>query len=203
MTHLSRDELLGLAESDGPIATGHHAASCAACRHEVESLRALLRDARSVEVPEPSPLFWEHLSARVHRAIAEAPAAAPAGASAWFTPRWALALGGLSTAVLAGVLVVGRGPSPSPAAAPPFVIAEHGPSTFESTPASEDAAGMAEEDWDLVAGLAEDADVGDVSDLLDFVTPGTADGVVPRLSGEEQDELIRLIRAEMVKGRPS
>jgi hypothetical protein len=203
MTHLSRDELLGLAESDAPIAAGHHAASCPACRQEVESLRTVLHDARSVEVPEPSPLFWEHLSARVHRAIAEEPVAASADAGPWFRPRWALALGGLSAVVLAGVLVAGRGPSRSPAVVPQVVVAENGPSTIESTPVSEVADGMDGEDWDLVTGLAEDADVDDVSDLLDVVTPGTADGVVPRLSDEEQDELIRLIRAEMGKGRPS
>jgi hypothetical protein len=69
MTHLSPDERLALIESAG--APEHpHLSACARCRAEVEEGRAALGDARLSEVPEPSPLFWEHLSARVSERMA-------------------------------------------------------------------------------------------------------------------------------------
>ncbi len=63
MKHLSHDELLDAAEGHG--GGREHVDACTACRAEVEALAAALREAKSVDVPEPSPLFWEHLAARV------------------------------------------------------------------------------------------------------------------------------------------
>jgi hypothetical protein len=202
MTHLSHDELLALAESDGPIGAARHLAACATCREEVEGLRRALADMRSVEVPEPSPLFWDHFSARVREAIAAGPAPG-AEPRPGFPVRWTVALGSLSAAVVAGLLVVGRPPvplAPSPAGAMTPPVAANPPAGDDATVLSEPAAG---EDWDLVVDIAEHADEDDLSQALDALTPGMADDVIPRLSDEEQEALVKLLRAEMEKGRPS
>ena len=91
MSHLSRDErLLAL---DGALdgTRQAHLASCPACRTDVETLGGVLARVRAVDVPEPSPLFWDHLAARVGDAIAREPAPVPD--RGWWSPRlaWAAA----------------------------------------------------------------------------------------------------------------
>jgi hypothetical protein len=79
-------------------------------------------------------------------------------------------------------------------------VAANPPAGDDATVLSEPAAG---EDWDLVVDIAEHADEDDLSQALDALTPGMADDVIPRLSDEEQEALVKLLRAEMEKGRPS
>lgn len=42
-----------------------HVRGCPQCRTRVEDMRAVVRMAQGDAVPEPSPLFWEHLARRV------------------------------------------------------------------------------------------------------------------------------------------
>ena len=74
--HLGPDELVDLAERAHPESDAPHLLSCVQCRAKVDELRRAMALAAEVDVPEPSPLFWPHLSARVHDAVsaAEAPA---------------------------------------------------------------------------------------------------------------------------------
>src|SRR5262245_49230164 len=95
MQHLSVDELVDLVDAVDPVypvdpvdvvegaasdARGDnvpHLASCDRCRDQLAALRAartLAAEKEVVEVPEPSPAFWDHFSARVREAVAnEAP----------------------------------------------------------------------------------------------------------------------------------
>ena len=68
MSHLTPEELLDLAEAPPPDVASGHLASCDRCRRELADLREALAAAAEIEVPEPSPLFWGHLSARVRGA---------------------------------------------------------------------------------------------------------------------------------------
>ena len=88
-THLSPDELAAAADGtagrsaaahrDPSAATAHrdlsaataHLDRCPACRAAVSELSALLTALKSETVPEPSPLFWDHFSARVREATAQ------------------------------------------------------------------------------------------------------------------------------------
>src|SRR5262245_24896185 len=73
MRHLNANELIDVVESR---ATGRHLAHldrCAGCRARVDELESVLRDVARVPVPEPSPLFWDHLSRRVSEAVAAEP----------------------------------------------------------------------------------------------------------------------------------
>jgi hypothetical protein len=68
--HLKPEELVDLAEGTITESSVPHLAACAACRGQLEALRVMTTEACDFEVPEPSPLFWDHLSSRVQDAIA-------------------------------------------------------------------------------------------------------------------------------------
>ena len=113
MSHLSRDErLLAL---DGALdgTRQAHLAGCPACRTDVETLGGVLARVRAVDVPEPSPLFWDHLAARVGDAIAREPAPVPD--RGWWSPRLAWAAAAVVIAA-AGAGYLARSP-PQPATA--------------------------------------------------------------------------------------
>jgi hypothetical protein len=86
MNHLTPDELLDAIEAVLPESRRGHLDTCGACRSEVVELSTTLRDARATDVPEPSPLFWEQLSNRVHQSVASATPTPRASSPSWF--RW-------------------------------------------------------------------------------------------------------------------
>jgi len=76
MAHLTPEQFVDVA--DGVLAeTGRevppHLATCVECREQLAGMRAMMTEAADVELPEPSPLFWDQLSARVRAAVAEEP----------------------------------------------------------------------------------------------------------------------------------
>src|SRR4029077_15291184 len=83
--HLSARQLVDLAEGTQPESAAPHLASCAICRRQLADMRAMMSVAAEAEVPEPSPLFWDHLSARVAEAVAaeQAPRRSWIGAVSW------------------------------------------------------------------------------------------------------------------------
>ena len=112
MAHLSAEQLVDIAEGVRPESSASHLEACAACRKQLDDLRAMMAAAAAVDVPEPSPLFWDHFSARVHQAV-EAERESPAPALAWWWVRrpliWAP---GLAAALLAVAMVSQVGPDP-------------------------------------------------------------------------------------------
>src|SRR5258708_31627248 len=68
--HLNADELVDLAEGAQPESSARHLAACPQCRARLDDLRAMMSAVAGVDVPEPSPLFWDHFSQRVHDAVA-------------------------------------------------------------------------------------------------------------------------------------
>ena len=71
--HLTPEELIDSRERQLPPARQAHADSCAVCRAEIARLDEVLLDVAAVDVPEPSPLFWDHLSARIRDRVAHEP----------------------------------------------------------------------------------------------------------------------------------
>jgi hypothetical protein len=205
MTHLSHDELLDAAEGRPGR---EHLEACASCRAEVEALAAVLREAASVVVPEPSPLFWEHFAARVRAGCSrnapgssatEAPAS-PVGAKHEGGGR--ILDGWRAWRVLVPVLVLlllvvaaGRFRAPVPA--------RHDTSNRETVAAPvptavpvEETAGD-EESWQVFSALASEADPAGFG--FGAPAPGVADDAVLQMSDEEQGELIRLLKAELAR----
>src|SRR4051812_34746905 len=68
--HLTPAQLVDVAEGTTSESAAPHLASCGACRRQVDDMRQALQAADRLDVPEPSPLFWEQLSARVSEAVA-------------------------------------------------------------------------------------------------------------------------------------
>jgi hypothetical protein len=116
MTHLSPEQLLDVADGTRPDQDFPHLQSCASCAREVADLRGTIDAAAEVDVPEPSPLFWTHLSQRVRDAVAdEQPGAAdpkrvgpPAVSQAFANPWWRLAAATAVVAVVAAVFLPQR-----------------------------------------------------------------------------------------------
>ena len=72
--------------------------ACAECRADLDRLRSVVVEVQAAEMPEPSPLFWDHFSERVRQATAAAPT--PVAAS-WWSAAWRPVAG-----VAAGLAVV-------------------------------------------------------------------------------------------------
>ncbi len=188
MTHLSPDERLDLIESAG--APDHpHLSTCARCREDVEEGRAALGEARLSEVPEPSPLFWEHLSARVSEGVEDEPAAPRR-----FRVAWRL-LVPTTVGVIAVLFAVWfergaarwpTGPAPAPTAAA----------------AVETTVGTVGEDesWSMLGDLAGEFDVDTLSDSLGTSEAAGAEYGVYDLDAHERASLADLLRAEMEQG---
>lgn len=197
MSHLSRDERLLALDGALDPARESHLAACAACRTEVEALRGVLARVRAVDVPEPSPLFWDHLAARVGDAIAREPA--PVAARTWWSPRLAWAAAAVVvTAAGAGYLM--RPPMP-----PPTTIATSvAPASVEpeSSPLPPDAldveAPPADDGWALIAAVADD---GGHDDELFAPQAGQAEQSISALSPAERTALASELAAELTPGR--
>ena len=148
MRHLTSDQLVDLAEGVRTEPSMPHLQSCEACRVKLAELRATLSAAAEVDVPEPSPLFWDHFSARVHEAVeAERASAGVAWFRHWLSwpgvPLWA---GSLAVVVLA-VVVMTRG-------------------SVSETPAPRGSVDVVAESPPEVPVLADDASLSLVADLV-------------------------------------
>ena len=164
-----------------------HVASCERCRREAEGLAATLRDTRSVEAPEPSPLFWDHFSAQVREAIDQpAPSRLTAFLNALRRPGPALA-----GAAIIAVLVVIAAFWPRDEYPPVVSVVVDYPAPLEPPLAT-----LLESDpeWAFLATMADgiDWEAADAAGLS--VGPGAVERAALQLSREELGELARLLR---------
>ena len=187
MTHLTPDELIdaveGLLDGDRRL----HLEGCPQCQAEVAQLAATFREAGGVDVPEPSPLFWDHFSARVRAAVdAET---APDGWAAWW--RWPvlIPLAAMALIVAALVVTVPRRSGPSPAAqqAPPAASVRSAP----------------DESWELVADMVGEIDWDTAFEAGLGVQPGVADRAALDLDAHEQEALRQILKAELARAKSS
>jgi hypothetical protein len=194
--HLNTEDLVDIAEGTRPEASLPHLAACEPCRAQLHDLRAMLSAAREVEVPEPSPLFWDHLSARVHDAVA----ADVAPRSSWLR-RLLLRRGVLepisAVAVVAMlILVVFKSfvTVPAPGSAPPSVsVADAAaPRELLSDVATDDAS------LTLVASLTDQVDL-ETAREAGLAPRGSADRAIAHLSDSELRELGRLLKEELAR----
>ncbi len=197
--HVTADELMDLADGCPSAAARAHAEACPACREQLASINAAVALARADRVPEPSPLFWDHFSARVSEAIRQEPEVR----TRWWMPAfltWRVMTGVAAAAVLLLAVAVwpnGRSPLPAPPAvtSPPAAAA----SGVSAAHDGDLAPGEGEGSWDLVTALAgESIDAGEDVPALE-PAPGTAERAVDELSGDEQRALAKLLEAELTR----
>ena len=191
--HLNTEELVDIAEGSRPEASLPHLAACEPCRAQLRDLRAMMSAAQEVEVPEPSPLFWDHLSSRVHDAVMNAhpePSRFAFVASRWFQASVVVAAG-----VLLAVAVNLRAPAPAPLpAVPPSVAVADAsvPAELLSDVAADDAS------LTLVASLTDQVDL-ETAREAGLAPRGSADHAIAHLSDSELRELGRLLREELAR----
>jgi len=203
MKHLSREELLDIAE--GSRAEPPHVAECASCRGELQELRAVMVAVSEVDVPEPSPLFWDHFSARVREAVVRE--AAPSrtrwfglGAGSW---RIAVPAAALAAATVILLVVAFARRQTAPASS---VTAAAQPVPSAPAPALSDALPRLTESRDpsfmFVSDLTDDMDI-DTALEAGLVSDGSADHAISHLSDDELRTLAALLKAQLAAGQAS
>jgi hypothetical protein len=191
--HVNSDDLVDIAEGTRPEASVSHLAECEPCRAQLRELRAMIAAAKDVDVPEPSPLFWDHLSARVNEAVAaeRAPRRSWHHALLWrrgvVDPMLAVAAVALLIAV---VLPRVHPPAPVPPA-PTALTADAAPATELLDDGVGDDASLR-----LVASLADGLDF-DGEREAGLASRGSAEHAVIHMSAGELHELRRLLKEEM------
>jgi hypothetical protein len=211
MSHLTPEELIDLVEGteagdpiDRSVLTGH-LASCAECRRQFEDMRVMLAAAAETPVEEPSPLFWDHLSARVREAVAAESASRHSwrdrlgslvSVSQW---RWTASAAALAVVVVAVALTFDR--TANAPVRPPVDTVEADAQALNQQPADVDANAAEEASLMLLADLAGDLTWEDASEAGLMMRSGTVEEVMHELTAEERAELHRLLQAELNKGR--
>ena len=222
MSHLTPEELLDLVEGteafdpvDREVLT-EHLAACAECHRQYEDARAMLVAAAETPVEEPSPLFWNHLSARVRQAVAAQ--STPPGSwmdrlgvlvsvSQW---RWTASAAGVAVLVVAATVTFNRTADapvrPSVDAETDYaVMTAHAPGTdvkdVEDVANAADVIAAEQASLTLLADLAGDLSWDDASEAGLMMRRGTVERAISELTAEERIELQRILQAELKKGQ--
>ena len=200
--HLAPEELIDLAEGARAEAAVPHLQSCEACRQQVAALRTMMSavgtttDAPGFNVPEPSPLFWDHLSQRVREAVAaeDTPGSRFAGwrwetvlPASWRT--WAMA--GVAAAVVISIYVTAPRTLTPPSGGPDSAAAAS--AALQPFGAADDPSLM------LFADLTEQMDSQAITEAGWTSHVGAVDEVVASLTDDERLELQRLLKEELAK----
>ena len=183
MRHLTRDDLVDLAEGVRQESAASHLDSCDKCRRDLADLRGAITAAAAVDVPEPSPLFWDHFSARVHAAIAsEGAPGQRRWLDRWSWPGMTAPLTVAALILIAAVVTVrvARAPGRLPAPASMNAVVDT----------------LDDPSLDLVADLSGDFDWETAGEGLS-IREGTADKALTQLTEGERVELRRLLEQEL------
>jgi hypothetical protein len=182
MSHLTSDELIDAVEDLLTPERQAHLSSCPECRRQLDELASVLNEAKQVSVPEPSPLFWQHFSSRVNDGIDNEIA------DAW--PQWLrwqvlLPLGAVAMIILALMISIPKSSEDAPVA----LVAPVAP----DAPASDD-------NWGTLVALVGELDL-ETASAAGVIEPGIAEQAVVHLTKEEQQELSRLLQAELTRAK--
>ena len=180
MKHLTDEQIADALDGAPTAAASEHLTGCVACASKARELQAVLREAAAVDVPEPSPVFWQHFIAQVNAAVDEAPPAR----SAWPRAAWAAA----------AIIVVGfiatfaswPGSVQQPVAEGPLPVLE--PISIDI---DDDQA------WAVVRNLAADLHYEDVREAGVVPQPGALEREVATLSEDERALLVRLVEEDL------
>jgi hypothetical protein len=192
MRHLNEEDLIDLADGVRSEGSAPHLASCESCRRQLADLRAVMSAAAAVEVPEPSPLFWQHLSARVHEAVSsETRAPAPR----WAPSRFVWRMAALAAAVLVAAAAWRTELVRHDVA--PDGLTPHS-AVVEATLEANDVVSLADDaSLSLIAEMAGDLDWEGAVQAGLSTQAGAVDRAVLELSASERLELQRILKEEL------
>lgn len=189
MHHLSETQIVDAVDGRLDAAAAAHLAACGPCGARVAELHELMRALPAVDVPEPSPLFWDHFPSRVSRAID-----APAAPRRWCSPAGLLWGSAAAAVIVLGLLLMPMRTVPVDDA--PVTAALARPSaTLLADPFDDDL--ETDDAWALVRSVAEDLDYDDARQIGVAPRAGSIDRVALELSADERAELARLIEQEL------
>jgi hypothetical protein len=195
--HLSTEELIDFAERTREESSDPHVQSCEVCRHQLTMLRSAMSAAAEADLPEPSPLFWKHLSERVRAAVA-AEGAPRSRFLAWdwskALPSWrGWAVAGVAAAVMISIYVTTPRPAAPSADIPDTSVVASDVGMVPLGGATDDPS------LALVADLTSqlDADAFDETGWTSHA--GAIDEAVDTLTDDERLELQRLLKEELAK----
>jgi hypothetical protein len=197
--HLTIEEFIDAAEGARSEGSLPHLSACAACREQLAATRAAMRNAADADVPEPSPLFLNGLSARVNQAIDADLAARRRWWMAWAHPRVlvplsAVALLAIVVATVPNRSAFWRGTTPVTTSAP----AE----TMAPAPTIEPANDVVDLSSDPLLTLVSDLSANmdwDTAAAAGLAERGSADHVVTHMNSDELRALKKLLQAEMAR----
>lgn len=196
--HLSDEQFVLALEGEAPLEVRAHVEACHECRTMLEAARRVWDTVAAVEVPEPSPLFWDHLSARVRAEIDRKPAQETPVWRRWLALPWSArpgsGWGAVATVLGVAVVVTAVAMRPSAPLAPDGLPAR----TMTPEPAADvelaAVVGGVDEPWELMVDVAADAEF-DQSAL--GLTAGPLDQAWEELSDEERGEVATWLREEL------
>lgn len=190
MTHLDHLQLVdALDHSNADLEA--HLQTCAACRAELDELRASLASVRRDLPPEPSPLFWSSFAARVNAGIDDDAQKTPAATAGGWMPH-ALAWSGVLALVLAVISII---VAPKRPADFPLVPVDQAVTVSETDVEQDEA-------WAVLRGLAADFDYDEAREVGVAPRDGAVDRVALELNDAERAELARIIDAELKRIGP-
>ena len=195
MTHLTPEEFVDLLDGALSPARAEHAGACAECRAQASAMRATLREAAAIDVPEPPPFFWDRFTARTRDAVS---VAGPARGWRVRFSAWGIAAGAAAAVVLAvfaGTRLV-REPAPAPHDA--SVLAPAGlrdPLVVRGIDDVFDSSNT--EAWEIVVAAAADMEFDEAHDAGMTAHPGAIDHAVGRMSEAELVALAELLQSEL------
>ncbi len=187
--HLTPEQLIDIAEGTTPSSAAPHLASCGTCRQQLADLRAMMTAAADADAPEPSPLFWDHLSSRVHEAV-DAEPAAPAW-NWWLRAGMPFALA-TGAAILIAFIATTRLIAPHAMPDPPAMV------FVASPPPDTLSADVTDPSLALVADLTQDLGFDEAREA-GLAPRGSAEHAVTHLSEDELRQLKDLLQEEMGK----
>lgn len=150
-----------------------------------DDFRDLIDEVKAAgDVPEPSPLFWNHLSARVRDAVCDEPLPGP-----WWMAYWRpvlLATG--AVAALAMMVMLRTSAMPAPAATELAIAA-----TSYELAADVEVSEM----WRLIEAASPTMEMQSVQDAGLMPTQYATDQAIQSLTLAQREALVRLLRREM------
>jgi hypothetical protein len=203
-SHLTDEEVFDAVDGALPQDRRRHLGLCSVCEVRVRELNATLALIQDVRVPEPSPLFWDHLSSRVAAANRERPrdpAAAPVALSWRRFWQFAVPCGAAVAALVMAVAITRPPRATGGRLSGVSARAEGEGATWR--PGGLDLAGLlatgATDPLELVASvLSDEGDPSDVSAVSDtFVGGDAVERALAVLSDDEQRDLVDVLRREL------
>jgi hypothetical protein len=190
LKHLRPEEFVDFV--DGGKRSTSHLDACPECRDHLDQMRQTMKMVADTDVPEPSPIFWDHLSSRVHEAIANDISIARPWLTGWFVPASVAAIIALAFAL--SIYAPSRSanqqtPQPSASAA----VTESIESTREllaDTTANDNDPSLL-----IVSDLASAIDLDDASDA-GMAPDNSAEHAITHMSTAELGELRLLLQEE-------